>query len=66
MSDRFTRDPRPSPQRQDGDDLVLRVREQMRAAVSNVRAGPDSGAFAIDDVPEAADRSAEREPGDSV
>jgi hypothetical protein len=54
VSDRFTRDPRQPPQRPDDSELALRVREQMRTAVSNVRAGASAGA----------DRSAEhgREP----
>ena len=53
MSDRFTRDPRQPPQRPDDGELALRVREQMRTAVSNVRAGPSGGA----------DRSAEHDRG---
>ena len=53
MSDRFTRDPRQPPQRPDDRELALRVREQMRTAVSNVRAGPSAGA----------DRSAEHDRG---
>jgi hypothetical protein len=54
MSDRFTRDSRQPPQRPDNGELALRVREQMRTAVSNVRAGASAGV----------DRSAEhgREP----
>jgi hypothetical protein len=64
MSDRFTRDPRRSSQRQDDGELALRVREEMRAAVSNVRAGPSAGALAFDEAPENADRSAEHAPGD--
>ena len=53
MSDRFTRDPRQPPQRPDDTELALRVREQMRTAVSNVRAGASVGA----------DRSAEHDRG---
>jgi hypothetical protein len=64
VSDRFTRDPRQPPQRQDDGQLALRVREEMRAAVSNVRAGPSADALAFDDVPDGADRSAEHDPGD--
>jgi len=54
VSDRFIRDPRQPAQRPDDSELALRVREQMRTAVSNVRAGASAGA----------DRSAEhgREP----
>jgi hypothetical protein len=37
MSDRFTRDPQHRPEDR---ELALRLREQMRAAVSRVRAGP--------------------------
>jgi hypothetical protein len=41
MSDRFTRD---SQQRPEDRELALRLREQMRAAVSRVRAGPSVAA----------------------
>jgi hypothetical protein len=51
MSDRFTRDPRQPLQRPDDGELALRVREQMRTAVSNERAGASASA----------DRSAEHE-----
>jgi hypothetical protein len=61
VSDRFTRDPRQPPQRKDDSELALRVREQMRTAVSNVRAGPSAGAQAYDD---GAERSAEHDPGE--
>jgi hypothetical protein len=53
MSDRFTRDSQQSPQRPEDRALALRVREEMRVAVSNVRAGPSA----------AADRPAEHESG---
>jgi hypothetical protein len=66
MSDRFTRDPPRSSERGDDGDLALRVREEMRAAVSNVRAGASTGAQAVNDVPEDADRSAGHEPGDGM
>jgi hypothetical protein len=66
MSDRFTRDAPRSSQREDDGDLALRVREEMRAAVSKVRAGASAGVHAVDDVPEDADRSAERQPGDGM
>ncbi|MEN3281201.1 MAG: hypothetical protein V7607_2341 [Solirubrobacteraceae bacterium] len=62
MSDRFTLGAPLSSEREDDVDLALRVREEMRAAVSNVRAG----ASAVDDVPQDADRSAEHEPGDGM
>ena len=60
MSDRFSRDPRQPMQRGDRE-LALRLREQMRTAVSNVRAGPGAAAT---DAPE--DAAAEHEPGDDV
>ena len=41
MSDRFTRDPQHRPEDR---ELALRLREQMRAAVSRVRAGPSVAA----------------------
>jgi hypothetical protein len=52
MSDRFTRDPQQVPQHTVHRELALIVREQMRAAVSKVRAGPRTA-----DVP------GEQEPG---
>jgi hypothetical protein len=55
MSDRFTRDPRLSPKSREDRELARRLREQMRAAVSNVRAGASAPA----------DRSTERERGPS-
>jgi hypothetical protein len=64
VSDRFTRDPRQPPQRPHDSELALRVREEMRAAVSNVRRGPSAGALAFDDVPDGGGRSAEHDPGD--
>jgi hypothetical protein len=40
MSDRFTRDERPATHRDTADgDLARRARQQMRRAVSNLRAG---------------------------
>jgi hypothetical protein len=33
----------------DGHELAVHVREQMRAAVSNVRAGLSAGVLAVDD-----------------
>jgi hypothetical protein len=61
MSDRFTRDAGQSPQPRDHRDLALRLREQMRAAGTNVRAGASAATSPIDEVPNA-DRPDEREP----
>jgi hypothetical protein len=62
MSDRFTRDPRHVPEPPNDGELALRVREEMRAAVSNVRAGASAGPLAADDVALDAGRSVEKEP----
>jgi hypothetical protein len=61
MSDRFSRDPRQPLPRGDDRELARRVREQMRTAVSKVRAGPSA---ATGDAPQ--DAAAEHEPGDDV
>jgi hypothetical protein len=55
MSDRFTRDPHHAPPREDRE-LALRVREQMRTAVDNVRAGASAAAPAVAGDPDAGDR----------
>jgi hypothetical protein len=61
MSDRFTRDPRRAPQREDRE-IALRVREQMRTAVDNVRAGASAEAPALADDPDDDDRRFEPAP----
>jgi hypothetical protein len=61
MSDRFTRDAGQSPQPRDHRDLARRLREQMRTAVSNVRAGASAATHAVNEAPDA-DRPDEREP----
>jgi hypothetical protein len=62
MSDRFTRDERQSPRREDRE-LALRVREEMRAAVTNVRAGASAEALAVAEAPDDDDRRVEPTPG---
>ena len=63
MSDRFTREKRPSAPRRGDGDLALRAREEMRTAVSNVRAGLTAEVLSVDEGPRAPDRSsAEHEP----
>ena len=61
MSDRFTRDAGDWQQPRDHRELALRLREEMRAAVSNVRAGASAATPAVDEVPDA-DRPDERAP----
>jgi hypothetical protein len=61
MSDRFTRDAVQSSQARDHRELARRLREQMRTAVSNVRARASATAPAGADAPNA-DRPADREP----
>jgi hypothetical protein len=62
MSDRFTRDTRQAPRREDRE-LALRLREQMRTAVDNVRAGAsDAGARALAEDREDGDRRFEPAP----
>jgi hypothetical protein len=65
MSDRFTRGPRHAPEPPNDGDLALRVREEMRAAVSNVRAGASAGALAADEVALDAERSVQKQPDGS-
>jgi hypothetical protein len=51
MSDRFTRDERGPTEHSAKDELALRARQQMRAAVSNLRAGFTGDVLARPDAP---------------
>ena len=59
MSDRFTRDERGPTERRVDDGLARRARQQMRAAVSTLRAGFTGDVLARPDAPRAADGRAD-------
>ena len=59
MSERFTREKRRPTQRDADGDLATRARQQMRAAVSTLRAGFTGHVLARRDEPTEGDASAE-------